>query len=222
MASRPKRKFVSLREREGLLQQFYDDIEGDQEQFLGHAFVGEEDSDSDFVESGDNDVQDANNEERKDIGNDTENFDAADNDIIGEDEEEEELPRKQKFKNLDEVLDESKYADLPPQPDLSFSYSDAKKTMQITWNAIPENGNLQHRGAQNILKNTPGPRGAAKYVQTPIEAFRLFFTDNMVNNIVRYTNYAIRPVIERFSDVLEASDKYTHFRLVDCIDIRAY
>ena len=56
--------------------------------------------------------------------------------------------------------------------------------MAINSNTNPENGNLQLRGAENILKNVPGPRGAAKYLQTPIESFILFFTDGMVNNIV--------------------------------------
>ena len=43
----------------------------------------------------------------------------------------EELPRKQMFKNLDEVLYESNYIDLSVQPYLSFSYTYAKKTMAI-------------------------------------------------------------------------------------------
>ena len=117
MASRPKRKFVTSREREILLQQFYDNIEKNEEQFLGYAFVGDEDSGSEFVESSDSEVQaDDNNKERSDIADGIENFD-GDNIVIGE---QEELPRKQKFKNLDEVLDGSNYIDLPAQPDLSF------------------------------------------------------------------------------------------------------
>ena len=51
-----------------------------------------------FVQSSHSEVQaDDNNEERSDIADDTENFD-GDNIVIGE---QEELPRKQKFKNLD-------------------------------------------------------------------------------------------------------------------------
>ena len=57
--------------------------------------------------------------------------------------------------------------------------------MTINWNANPENGNLRPRGAENLVS---GPRGAAKHVQTPIESCRPFFTDEMVNNIVGYTN----------------------------------
>ena len=67
----------------------------------------------------------------------TENFD--DDIVTGE---QEELPRKQKFKNLNEVLDDSNYVDLPVQPELSFSYIDARKTMTINQNTNPENGNL--------------------------------------------------------------------------------
>ena len=67
-----------------------------------------------FVQSSDN------NEERNDIADDTENFD-GENIVSGE---QEELPKIQKYNNLDEVLDESNYADLPVQPDLSFSYTD--------------------------------------------------------------------------------------------------
>ena len=214
MSSRPKRKFATSRESEILLQQFYDNIEENEEQFLGHTFVEDEDSDCKFVHNSDSEVQaDNNNEERSDTADDTENFD-GDNTVIGE---QEEMPRKQKFKNLDKVLD----VDLPAQPDLIFSYTDAKKTVAINWNTNSENGNLQPRGAENILKNVLGLRGAVKYVQTPIESFRLFFTDEIVNNIVGYTNDVIRTVLERFS-VLEASTKYSHFRLVDHMDIRAF
>ena len=188
MASRPKRKFVTSRERKIFLQQLYDNVEENEEQLLGHTSVGDEDRDSEFVQSSNSEVQtDDNDEERSDIVDDTENFD-RDNSAIGE---QEDLPRKQKFKNLDEVLDESNYVDLPVQPDHSFSCTDARKTMTINWNTNRENENLQLRGAENILKNLPGPRGAAKYVQTPIKSFRLFFPDKMVNNVVGYTNGVI-------------------------------
>ena len=87
MAFRPKRKFLTSREREIILQQFYDNIEENEEQFLGHAFVGDEDSDSEFVHSSASEVPaDDNNEERSDIVDGTENFD-IDNIVIAEQEE---------------------------------------------------------------------------------------------------------------------------------------
>ena len=174
MASRPKRKFVTSHEREILTQHFYGNIEENEEQFLGHASARDDCSNSQFVQISDK------NEERNGIEDDTENCD-GENIVIWE---QEELPRKQKFKKLDEVLDESNYADLPAQPDLSFSYTDARKTMTINWKTNGENVNLRPRDSENILKNLPDPRGTAKYVQTPTESFRLFFTDVIVNNIV--------------------------------------
>ena len=87
MASRPKRKFVTSREREIFLQQFHDNIEENEEQFLGHAFVADEDSDSEFLQSSASEVPaDDNNEERSDIVDETENFD-IDNIVFAEEEE---------------------------------------------------------------------------------------------------------------------------------------
>ena len=37
----------------------------------------------------------------------------------------------------------------------------------------------------------PDPRGAAKYSRTPLEAFQLFFFDEMVENIVKFPNVEI-------------------------------
>ena len=71
MSSRPKRKFATSRESEILLQQFYDNIEENEEQFLGHTFVEDEDSDCKFVHNSDCEVQaDNNNEERSDTADD--------------------------------------------------------------------------------------------------------------------------------------------------------
>ena len=75
--------------------------------------------------------------------------------------------------------------------------------------------------AANILRHIPGPRGVAKRVQTPLESFKLFFTNEMVDMIVRYTNDYIQPVLESFAAVLE-NGKNLYFRLVDHIDIKAF
>ena len=55
MASRPTRKFISARDREQLMQEIYDQLDGDDSEFLGNQFAGEDgenntvgsDSDSD-------------------------------------------------------------------------------------------------------------------------------------------------------------------------------
>ena len=79
---------------------------------------------NDSIESSE-DEHCTNNEDGDDISNITENLNAIDNVIIGEVENSEQLPKKQNFQNLEEVLDENKYADLPAQEDFSFNYSDA-------------------------------------------------------------------------------------------------
>ena len=120
------------------------------------------------------------------------------------------LSKKQKFNNLDAVLNEDNYAALPPQENCKFLYSSTKKTVKITWNTVRDQ-NVHRRGAENICKNVPGSRGVAKYTKTPVEAFTLFFTKNKIKNIVRYTNAEIQLAIERFSGFFEQSDKYPHF-----------
>ena len=43
---------------------------------------------------------------------------------------------------------------------------------------------LGKRGCKNVLKNAPGPRQAAKRVWTTLEAFSLFTSDEMLNDVV--------------------------------------
>ena len=133
-----------------------------------------------------------------------------------------EQARKQKFKNLHQAMNENNYLDIPGQPKKVFRYQDAKKTMKIKWHTNSEDTKLQQHGAKNILKHTPGPRGSAKRVQTPLESFNLFFSKEMVDNIVKHTNENIKPAIERFVNVFNEYDKYTHFHLVDSNDVLPY
>ena len=60
--------------------------------------------------------------------------------------------------------------------------------MKIKWHTNSEDTKLQQRGAENILKHTPGPCGPVKSVQAPLELFNLFFSKEMIDNIVKYTN----------------------------------
>ena len=82
-----------------------------------------------------------------------------------------ELLKKQKFKNLDKVLDEDNYVNLPAQRKCIFKHEDAKNTMKINWETIRSEQSLQLNKTVNILKHKPGPGGTAKQVQTPLESF---------------------------------------------------
>ena len=44
----------------------------------------------------------------------------------------------------------------------------------------------------------------------------------MIDKLVIYTNASIQPLLEKSEDLLEDSDKYRHFKLVDRIDMKAF
>ena len=191
MASRPKRKYTSMREQVELLRQFYEDFDKDEEVFLGRRFIDNDDGDNDFVfssASDDSDNDEISNVTAVDAPEPEDEEEMEERDALLQDPIE--LPKKQKFKNFDAVLNEDNYAALPPQENRKFLYSDVKKTVNITWNTVNDE-NVHRRGAENICKNVPGPRGTVKYPKTPVEAFTLFFTKSMIKNIARYTNVVI-------------------------------
>ena len=45
MASRPKRKYTSVREQDALLEAFYQNLDQEDEDFLEHRFIGEDEND---------------------------------------------------------------------------------------------------------------------------------------------------------------------------------
>ena len=81
---------------------------------------------------------------------------------------------------------------------------------------------IHKRGAENVYKNKPGPRRTAKFVKNPSSTFKLFFTHKMMNNIVQYANKNMKPVIDKFSDTLDDSTKYSHVKHFDRVDIEAF
>ena len=72
-----------------------------------------------------------------------------------------------------------------------------------------------------MYKNKLGPRCAAKSVKKPSSSFKLFFTDKMISNILQYANKNMQPVIDKFSDPLDGSTKYSRVKLIDRVDIEA-
>ena len=99
----PKKKqklYASPAEQQQLLEDFYNDL--DDETFLGHEFGGKGEDESNISCSySDTDV---------DVSD-------KDTDCTSQPVDEEDLvPRKQKFKNLDDVLDLNNYDILPPPP----------------------------------------------------------------------------------------------------------
>ena len=156
MASAAKRKYVSKSNQEELLKSFYDNLGNDEDTFLGHKFVLEEEEDFESDMSSISDESDGGIEQA--VAPDVADEPAvayvanklavaliADEPLVAdvpavatvivpaegiadEPDRDQEPPKKQKFRGLDAVLDESNYKHLPSQRKRTFKYY-AKKTM---------------------------------------------------------------------------------------------
>ena len=76
--------------------------------------------------------------------------------------------------------------------------------------------------SQNVLKHAPGPRQAAKRARTPLEAFPSFTNHEMLNTIIENTNTVIETFLAGKQDMIDDSDKYSFYKKVDLIDIKAF
>ena len=134
MATGPKRKYQTTREQNALLEEFYRELDQEDQLFLGNRFVGEKnDTDTDY-ESDNNeaDIAAEDLEEEPTIDSNVEDLEVEPVEAVTE-QGNDELPTKQKFKNLTEVLNEANYSYVPAQKKSTFHYSDAKKTVNISW-----------------------------------------------------------------------------------------
>ena len=151
-----KRKaYVSADQQQRILQQFYDDLNNDS--FLGHSFEGENDANS-FSDDDSDEVLFENDgpgesdgpieiENEIDMGLDE---NAPVDDIVDN------PPRKQKFSNLDDVLNLDNYDELPQQEYALFQYQNTSKTFTMQWETQKHQRPRQYGRlpARNILQNT--------------------------------------------------------------------
>ena len=124
--------------------------------------------------------------------------------------------RKQKFKNLDVLMNENNYLGIHVQPKIVFRYQDAKKLWRSNstpTRKTPSCNNVEPKTSWNILQNHVDVQSESRH-----HSSRSIFSFC----IVKYTNQSVKPAMERFAYVFVESDKYTHFRLVDNNDILAY
>ena len=68
---------------------------------------------------------------------------------------------------------------------------------------------LKRRTAFNIVRETAGPVGIAKSALTPIDAYMLFFTPEMIDDIVKYTNMAMEKT-KRRNPLLNLNEARAH------------
>ena len=130
------------------------------------------------------------------------------------------LPRKQKFKNLDEVVNEKNYIE-PQQKKFQTTVETKDKKFHIKYTTKKPVNKLNKAPSQNILKHAPDTRLTVKRTRTPLEAFSLFINHEMVNTIVENTNTVIETFLAGKQDMIDDSDKYSFYKKVGLIAIKA-
>ena len=110
--SAAKKQRSTRTEEEKLLEEFYKNLGN--ETFPGHAFIveGEDLGKPDSSSDEDNDEENIANEEEIETSLQEADFETLETMDVHEEEVEESLLRKQKFKNLDEVVNEKNYDEL--------------------------------------------------------------------------------------------------------------
>nr|XP_023022184.1 uncharacterized protein LOC111510461 [Leptinotarsa decemlineata] len=81
------------------------------------------------------------------------------------------------------------------------------------WNKICHTRNIRTR-QENIIVSLPGVIGPAKNASSPIEAWQLFFDDNIITELVESTNIYIESIIHRYKNKSDA-------RPTDILEMRA-
>ena len=128
-----------------MLEQFYRELDEEDQLFLDNRFVGEE-NDTDTDNEADIAAEDL--EEEPTIDSNVEDLEVESVEAVTE-QGNDELPTKQKFKNLIEVLNEANYSDVPAQKKRTFHYSDVKETVNIAWTTTKDY-TIHRKGTENI------------------------------------------------------------------------
>ena len=96
------------------------------------------------------------------------------------------------------------------------------KSFRIRYTTNKEENQFQQTASRNIFKNAPGPRRAAKPVQTPLQTFSLFINDAMLKTIVDNINAAIDVFLADKLEIIDNSGKYSFNKRVVLIDMKAF
>ena len=115
-----KKRYIAPVDQEKLLEEFYNHSEDDT--FLRNEFLSDNYDEVELMSSN-NGSNDDNTEEIRHLENDS---DVRETHAP-------EVPRKQKFLNIDEITGLDNFDSLPPQEQNVFHYSDVKITFVMNW-----------------------------------------------------------------------------------------
>lgn len=95
-----------------------------------------------------------------------------------------------------------------------------KDKKEILFSNIPQK-TTGRQNACNIISNKPGVSPGFRETETERDAFELFFTNAMIEDIVTCTNKRINQTLEAICDEILETGKYPHVKVVDATDIYA-
>ena len=195
MPPKKKQRFMSLSQQQQAINDFIENISDDEEtHFDDNApFIGSDSEDEEPIIESESDSDD--------------------------NEEFEQAPRKQKFKSIDDCANEENYDPVLEQPDETFSYTSADKKFSMTWHTNVDIYAAGRNPSANIILGKEGPRGPAKNVRTPIDAFSCYITDEILEEMLLHTNNKINRFIEQFREAL-ATSKYSYVKEVTLPELK--
>ena len=93
---------------------------------------------------------------------------------------------------------------------------------KVTWTDIKPKV-TGRQGHENVLR-TPGPQllGDAQHVESPLECWELFFTKEMEETVVHWTNKKIERVRSQMDEAVLNNSKNSYLKTTDVMELRAY
>ena len=106
-----------------------------------------------------------------------------------------EVRRKEKFYNIEGVMDPKNYQSLPDQQDETFVWKARDKNDPTTYKWETKVNYQGKAASSNVLQNQPGPTTIAKQCTSLRELFDLYITDEMIRDVSEYTNVKINNIL---------------------------
>ena len=138
-----------------------------------------------------------------------------------ESDEDENVRRKQKFYNIDDVMDPKNYQSLPDQQDETFVWKARDKNDPTTYKWETKVNHHGRVASTNILRNQPGPTRIAKQFTSLRELFDLHITDEMIRDVSEYTNVKINNILVEHPQWTD-SCKYPHIKEITPDELRSF
>ena len=123
--------------------------------------------------------------------------------------------------DINSSLEEENYDPLEPPPERKTITGKISKEETIKFTNHPPQA-LGRQRLCDVIHKRPGVTREASKAKTPREAFELFITPDMIEELVNRTNSRIKKTLESLSQDIHDSDKYPHYKEIDHLDMYAF